>query len=234
MNERGRARGGGVRGERNTTSKLKREDVLAIQANFEERKQSRPNMSNKEMIDRFKVSERHLYKIRDGERWSDTSEQPTRAQHFLNKAIPGSYVELLKSACLEMPTARQICKYNNISTSAHRIAYIIQYGSIPDGMFILHKCDNAKCINHEHLELGDHKKNMADRDERGRTAKGENNGTNKLTTEQVKYIFDNPDKKTGTELANEFGISGAHVSRIKLGQIWKEITSNNNNVITHV
>jgi hypothetical protein len=225
MNERGRARGGGARGERTTTSKLKRQDILAIRANFEERKQGRPNMSNKDMVDRFKVSERHLYKIRDGIRWADTSEQPTREQQFLNKAMPGRYIESLGSHCLEMPTGRQICRYKNISTNAHRIAYMIQHGSIPDGMSVLHKCDNDKCINHEHLKLGDHAENMADRDERGRTAKGTRHGMVKLTPEQVKAIFDNPGNKTGVELANEYGVSRAHISRIKLGRIWKEITS---------
>jgi Mor family transcriptional regulator len=232
MNERGRASGGGARGERTTTSKLKRQDVLAIKANFEERKQGRPNLSNKEMVKKYKVSERHLYKIRDGLRWADTSEQPTKSQQFLNKAKPGSYNEALKSACLEMPTARQICRYNNISTSAHRIAYIIQYGSIPEGMFVLHKCDNAKCINHEHLELGNHEKNMTDRDERGRTAKGENHGTAKLTAEQVKYIFDNPDNKTNTELAGEYNISVSHIGRIKQGKVWKGIISTKICIIT--
>jgi len=234
MNERGRARGGGARGERTMTSKLTREEVLAIRLVFDERKRGLSGLSNKELIALYKVSERHLYRIRDGERWVDTSEQPTREQQFLNKATPGTYIESLKSACLEMPTARQICRYNNMSTSAHRIAYIIQHGSIPEGKSVLHKCDNAKCINHEHLKLGDHTENMVDRDERGRTAKGARHGMAKLTPEQAKCIYANPDRKTGIELAKEYGISRAHVSRIKLGKIWKATTSTTTEVISHV
>ena len=214
MNERGRARGGGAKGERSTSSKIKREDVLFIRENYDK-------MTKKELSDKFGISIGQVYRINKGERWADTTEQPSREQQFLSKASEGSYNENLGSHCLEMPTARQICRYNNISTSAHRIAYLIQHGEIPAGMFVLHKCDNAKCINHTHLELGTHEKNMKDRQERNRTASGTKHGMCKLREQDIIYIKNNPDNKKGIELAKEFNVTASCISRIKKGKCWK-------------
>lgn len=217
MNERGRSRGGGSKGTNSTSSKIKPVDVIFIRENFDK-------MTKKDLSKQFNLSISQIYRIKSGERWADISEQPTREQQFLNKASPGPYNELLKSNCLEMPTARQICRYNNLSTSAHRIAYIIKHGSIPDGKFVLHKCDNAKCINHEHLEIGDHEKNMKDRQQRNRTAGGTKHGMCKISEENARYIKFNPDKKSGVELAKQFNITTANISRIQLGKSWKNLT----------
>lgn len=46
--------------------------------------------------------------------------------------------------------------------SAHRIAYTAFVGEIPDGMLVLHECDNPSCCNPRHLSVGDQSKNMAD------------------------------------------------------------------------
>ena len=52
---------------------------------------------------------------------------------------------------------------------AHRISWeIYNQRVIPDGMYILHSCDNPGCINPEHLSLGTHADNMRERAERGR------------------------------------------------------------------
>ncbi len=58
----------------------------------------------------------------------------------------------------------------------HRVAWEIANGSIPDGLLVLHKCDNPPCCNTDHHFLGTHVDNMADKVAKGRQAKGEGHG----------------------------------------------------------
>lgn len=54
----------------------------------------------------------------------------------------------------------------------HRVAWVMTNGPIPDGLCVLHKCDNRACCNPDHLFLGTRKDNNEDRDSKGRQARG--------------------------------------------------------------
>jgi hypothetical protein len=51
---------------------------------------------------------------------------------------------------------------------AHRAVWILLFGSIPEGMNVLHRCDNPACVRPDHLFLGDHPSNMQDMRKKGR------------------------------------------------------------------
>lgn len=60
---------------------------------------------------------------------------------------------------------------------AHRVAWMLWRGEIPDGMFVLHRCDNPPCCNPDHLFLGTSRDNIDDMLRKGRQAKGERHGS---------------------------------------------------------
>ena len=52
--------------------------------------------------------------------------------------------------------------------NAHKMAYILSKGEVPDGKVVRHKCDNPLCCNPDHLELGTQLDNVWDMQARGR------------------------------------------------------------------
>ena len=89
---------------------------------------------------------------------------------------------------------------------AHRLAYELAYGAIPDGLCVCHRCDNRACINPAHLFLGTHADNIADRDRKGRNkqCRGEQQGHSKLTDDAIIAIL--ADCRTASEIANAYGV----------------------------
>jgi hypothetical protein len=51
---------------------------------------------------------------------------------------------------------------------AHRAVYELTFGPIPDGLLVLHRCDNPRCVRPEHLFLGTHRENAHDKIRKGR------------------------------------------------------------------
>jgi predicted XRE-type DNA-binding protein len=113
-------------------------------------------------------------------------------------------------------------------TLAHRISYGLHVGPIPKGggVCVCHKCDNPKCVNPDHLFLGSHADNIADRDVKGRqvTLKGSKNVNAKLTEAAVKEIKLLLASGVMQKLiAKQFDVSQSNVSDIKRGRIWGHI-----------
>ena len=112
------------------------------------------------------------------------------------------------------------------SWSAHRIAWELTNGPIPEGagyhgICVLHHCDVRACVNPDHLFLGTNAENAADRTNKGRTARGDRNGNVSLTDEQVLSI--RSDSRLQYEIATEYGICQTNVSAIHRRLTWKHL-----------
>lgn len=107
----------------------------------------------------------------------------------------------------------------------HRASYELHVGPIPDGMLVCHKCDVPACVNPAHLFLGTSKENMQDCVQKGRLAKGEASGCAKLTeTNVIEIRVMRLSGKTQKSIADHFGISYGHVSKIISGMHWSHIS----------
>ena len=94
---------------------------------------------------------------------------------FLNKLV--ARTQVTASTCWEWMGARTTAQYGEISRNyeihlTHRISWKLFNGPIPDGMHILHHCDNPPCWNPEHLFLGDNQANTDDKIAKGRMRHG--------------------------------------------------------------
>ena len=111
------------------------------------------------------------------------------------------------------------------SESAHRVSYMLNYGEIPGGMEVCHKCDNPRCINPEHLFIGTRKDNIADREAKGRNIVpiGEEHVNAKLSKKKVKEArqkrFLHHTKYI--DLAKEYGVCKKTIMDAVKGRPWK-------------
>ena len=115
---------------------------------------------------------------------------------------------------------------------AHRLAYLLTFGSIPKDLDVLHHCDNMRCCNPNHLFLGNDQDNVDDMIAKGRSAHqkgtlpdrhGENNSHAKLTVVKVaklKRDWVNEKYATFAALGRAYGISGSYTKSILDGKHW--------------
>ena len=95
---------------------------------------------------------------------------------------------------------------------------------IPKVMLIMHTCDNPNCVNPDHLKLGTHKDNMADRSMKGRTSKGSKHPNAKLTENDVYFIKFESNDITPKILSEMFGVTKDTICEIRRGKSWKHVT----------
>lgn len=110
---------------------------------------------------------------------------------------------------------------------AHRTSWEIQNGPIPDGLFVLHKCDTPRCVNPSHLFLGTRLDNFDDMRAKGRASgpKGTANPSSKLTPAAVLDIrrrFASGESRAS--LAASFSVAWHSINKALNGERWKHVS----------
>lgn len=125
-------------------------------------------------------------------------------------------------------------------TQAHRYAYELEYGTIPDGLVLCHKCDVPECVNPSHMFVGTQKDNIQDCVRKGRwpvgqthwcsgkpelVKRGERAGNSKLSETQVAEIYRLCCSGSNySDVAALFGINRATAVQIHRGKTWNHVT----------
>lgn len=115
----------------------------------------------------------------------------------------------------------------------HRVSWELHNGPIPDGLWVLHHCDNPPCVRPDHLFLGDHAANMRDAVAKGRTRpasriahlpRGESHHKSKLTESTVRDIRTRHSSGTPIRrLAREYGVTQSAIQSVVRRQSWRHV-----------
>jgi hypothetical protein len=110
---------------------------------------------------------------------------------------------------------------------AHRVAWELAYDPVPDGLWVLHHCDNPPCVRPSHLFLGTPKENTADMAAKGRDGfpkPGEAHYSAKLTEADVLAIrAARKQGVTGAELGRRYGVHRSTIYHICSNDCWTHI-----------
>jgi hypothetical protein len=125
-----------------------------------------------------------------------------------------------ENECWNWKAAVQWDGYGNIKIldnqfKSHRVAFELSIGPIPKKQYVCHTCDNKRCCNPSHLFTGFQEHNMRDMTNKRRHKNA------RLTDAEVIAIKNSTANQT--LVAEDYGITQAHVSAIKTGKRWGDI-----------
>lgn len=133
--------------------------------------------------------------------------------------------------CFEYQGFRNTQGYGRLNrTYTHRLSWEMVNGPIPEGLCVLHKCDNPPCVNPDHLFLGTRADNMKDMWSKGRgrtvgaSLPGEKHPMAIMT--DAKVISMRSDRSNGVpllELSERYGVAVPTVSMICSRKLWRHI-----------
>ena len=145
----------------------------------------------------------------------------TLEKHFWLKVDKGKRDDCWEWLGAKFSTGYGHIQFHTHTVRVHRLAWEIANGPIPKGMQVLHHCDNRSCCNPNHLFLGVDADNMADRDAKGRQARGEQNGQAKLAEQdihRIRHLLDRYVRQA--DIADMFDVTPQNIYCIRTGKSW--------------
>ena len=134
---------------------------------------------------------------------------------------------LVGAGCWEW-TAARIMGYGHFHmhgkpVQAHRWSYETYVGPIPDGMLVMHRCDNRSCVRPGHLMVGTHDDNMRDMTTKGRSAKGERVHGARLCELDVIEIRSRYPEHTMRQLSDRYGVTELTIRHVLRRNTWRHV-----------
>lgn len=148
--------------------------------------------------------------------------QRTRESFWKKVDLNGPIATEDGTACWEWTAHRGSQGYGTLGTfkdgseRAHRFSWRLHRGPIPTGMWVLHRCDNSRCVRPDHLFLGTAKDNSADMITKGRMPQAK---LNRAMADAIRTAY-RAGGSTQAALGKLFRISDSIVNRIIHGKAW--------------
>lgn len=138
-----------------------------------------------------------------------TVKQPSGCWEVSGWALPSGHVQI-KRKSEGLPAIR-----------AHRLAWELVKGPVPDGLNVLHKCDNPRCVNVDHLFLGTQRDNVLDSIRKGRYNAFGRQKLDAAKVQMIRLLF--AQGLTHKAIAQRFGVARHTVTGILNGKSWAHL-----------
>lgn len=136
-----------------------------------------------------------------------------------------------ESECWNWLSAKNISEYGQIEYNgntipSHRISWMIHNGEIPKDLYVLHRCNNPKCVNPKHLYIGTQNDNMKQMVNDGRSCYGERHWCSKLnwdTVNKIREEYANDKNVTIHGLSDRYRMSTTAMTYIVLNKQFVDV-----------
>lgn len=150
----------------------------------------------------------------------------TRAKSLTDRVFSKIAVTDNEADCWLWTAYRDVAGYGTLTVDrvpqhATRLIWALMRGPIPEGLWVLHRCDNPPCCNLSHLFLGTPADNTHDAVRKGRMSRGEHRWISKLTEADVREIRASTD--TCGVLGVRFGVTESTIGYVRRGHRWKHV-----------
>jgi len=112
---------------------------------------------------------------------------------------------------------------NALEPAGHRLSWTLFHGPVPRGLWVLHRCDNRKCINPDHLFVGVREDNIVDAVKKARYQRGSGHVCAKLTEADIPTIRELAESVSLTEIGQMYGVTYATIHDVMTRKTWQYV-----------